>query len=655
MLRVFVSSSAALLPPVCLALVGGSRRLLPPPFSYLYFFGLPLLCSPCALAAFAFPAWPLAAPCWLFPPVLCLAVFVAAARCSLLFFFLLRCFSPSCLLDARRRFSPSAAPPPLFFVVALPLLCSQRALTAFVFPRWPLAAPLRLLPPPPPYVSAVFVAAARFSVFFFTADLLLPFCLPLVGGSRRLLPPPPPPPGARLVPRAVPCCRAALPFRRDFFWCCVAVFRAACRAVVLRLAVLWAAARCAVFVGASVCVLCCAVGCCCVLCRVSGRAVRLGWSRCGLLSGFGLRCRVLCCAVCTWVRCCGALLPVVPPGVVRLCAVLFCFARLVPMLVLLCPLALPVALGSCAMRRCVLLCSPALCALCCVYFLVVCWCVLLLAAVLCAVCVLRCCAVRSLSSPLGVVLCCAVLVRLCCAVAAVLCCGALLCVVLFSLVFCGVMLGLMARGCLLVAFLGVCVPVWPRGLLPRVLCGLLWCPASLCRVLWCCAVAWWCAVVLCCRFAVLFVLASPACGLSCSAVLCCVVLLVFCACFLPGVGVCVLWCPFAPCRHAQNILIITLCYAPPVSVSVYHVVDETGLIVRRFFADPGVTAHLLHLFVHVQQTGPHRLLISALFCHVVAACSKGEAEVSRVGHGWEEKVHGEQKRAKGSMCRGVAC
>ena len=54
---------------------------------------------------------------------------------------------------------------------------------------------------------------------------------------------------------------------------------------------------CAVFVGVSVCVLRCAVGCSCLLCRVSSRAVWLGCSRCGLLSGFGLRCRVLCCAV----------------------------------------------------------------------------------------------------------------------------------------------------------------------------------------------------------------------------------------------------------------------------------------------------------------------------------------------------------------------
>ena len=108
------------------------------------------------------------------------------------------------------------------------------------------------------------------------------------------------------------------------------------------------------------------------------------------------------------------------------------------------------------------------------------------------------------------------------AVAGAWCCGALLCVVLFPLVFYGAVLGLVAPGCLLVACFGVLVPVWPRGLLLCGFCGLLWCPASLCRILWCCAVAWCCAVVLCCRFAVLFVLALPSCGLSCGA--CCAVL-----------------------------------------------------------------------------------------------------------------------------------
>ena len=227
-----------------------------------------------------------------------------------------------------------------------------------------------------------------------------------------------------------------------------------------------------------------------------------------------------CCALCRPVFCCRVL----------------CCARVVPLLVAPCPLALPVALGPCALRHCVLRCSPALCALCCVCFVVAPWCVLLFAALpcavcvsgCCAVCVSGCCAVRSLCSPFCAVLCFAVLVRSCCAVrvvraaaAGAWCCGALLCVVLFPVVCRGAVLGLVARGCLLVACFGVGVPVWPRGLLPCGWCGLLWCPAFLCRVPWCCAVACCCAVVLCRRVAVLLGLALPSCGLSCCAVLCC--------------------------------------------------------------------------------------------------------------------------------------
>ena len=218
----------------------------------------------------------------------------------------------------------------------------------------------------------------------------------------------------------------------------------------------------------------------------------------------GAVCRVvLCVPGCGAApRCCALCRPM-------LCCRVLCCARLVPLPVAPCPLALPVALGPCALRRCVLRCSPALCALCCVCFVVARWCLLLFAAVPCAVCVSGCCAVRSLCSLFCAVLCFAVLVRSRCAVCVVRavagawCCGALLCVVLFPVVCCGAVLGLVARGCLLVACFGGGVPVWPRGLLSCGWCGSLWCPAFLCRVLWCCAVAWCCAVVLCCRVAVL--------------------------------------------------------------------------------------------------------------------------------------------------------
>ena len=469
----------------------------------------------CALASFVVPAWLLAAPGSCCPPPPSVSLGFRCFRFVLRFFFFslcatvvfgflwfpvpgalglgavccLFCWPPASRLSVRwRLFCVSrltvgcslvvAAPPPR--VVSLGLRrCRSVLHFFFLFFSSPCAPPLSLaffrFRPRVPWAPALFAVC-------FVA--LPPLCVsrPAVGCSLVVAPPPPtfvslglrccclviwfslfssavlaacspPPPGACLVPCAVWSCRAALPF-------CVA-----CRAVVAPLAALWAAARCAVFAGVCVCVLCCAVGCCCVLCPVSGHAVRFGCSLCGLLPGFGLRCRVQCCAVCLWVRCCAALLRVVPPGVVLLCAVLFCCACLVSLLVVPCPLALAVALGPCALRRCVLRCSSALSALSCVCSVVACWCVLLFAAVMCAVCVLWRRAVHSLSPPLCAVLCSVLLVRLrravrvVRAVAGTWCCGALLCVVLFPMVFSGAVLGLAARGCLLVVCFGVGVPV----------------------------------------------------------------------------------------------------------------------------------------------------------------------------------------------------
>ena len=106
------SSSAALLPPDCFALVGSSRGLLPPPPPLVCCVALPLLGSACAIAAFVFPAWPLAAPFWLLPPPPFLSrVFFCRCR-SMPRFLVLSCFARAFLLGGRRRFSPSATPPP---------------------------------------------------------------------------------------------------------------------------------------------------------------------------------------------------------------------------------------------------------------------------------------------------------------------------------------------------------------------------------------------------------------------------------------------------------------------------------------------------------------------------------------------------------------
>ena len=154
----------------------------------------------------------------------------------------------------------------------------------------------------------------------------------------------------------------------------------------------------------------------------------------------GALCRVLCCAVCPGLRCRAALLRVVSPGVVLLCAVLFCCARLVPLLVVPCPLVLPVALGPCALRRSVLRCSPALC--------VFCRCVVVCAVVrrsgLCCVCPwLLWCVFPVLSALCGAVLRCAGALPLCCSCGACCCwrpvlsCVAVCFVVSFGVLWCG--------------------------------------------------------------------------------------------------------------------------------------------------------------------------------------------------------------------------
>ena len=370
--------------------------------------------------------------------------------------------------------------------------CLARA--SFVSSAWPLAALWWLLPRPPPFLSRVFVAPACglgvfFHFLFFFFSFLLPPCAPVVSGFLWF-----PAPGALGLGACVVC----------FVGRPLLGSPCACPSFVLSPWLLAAPAW--LLPPPPLCVsrfLFLPLG---AVCRVV-----LCVPRCGAAPR--------CCALCRPVLCCRVL----------------CCARLVPLLVAPCPLALPVALGPRALRRCVLRCSPALCPLCCVCFVVARWCVLFFAALPCAVCVLGCCAVRSLCSPFCAVLCFAVLVRSRCAVrvvraaAGAWCCGALLCVVLFPVVCRGAVLGLVARGCPLVACFGVGVPVWPRGLLPCGWCGLLWCPAFLCRVLWCCAVAWCCAVVLCCRVAVLLGLALPSCGPSCCAVLCCWLAVLFLA------------------------------------------------------------------------------------------------------------------------------
>ena len=158
------------------------------------------------------------------------------------------------------------------------------------------------------------------------------------------------------------------------------------------------------------------------------------------------RCRSVLCAACCVVlcvpgcgaapRCCALCRPV-------LCCRVLCCARLVPPLVAPCPLALPVALGPCALRRCVLRCSRAVCSVC-----VFCRGAVVRAVVrrsaLCCVCPgVLCCAFPVLSALCGAVLRCAGALALCCSCGACCCwrlvlwCAAVCCAVSCGVPWCG--------------------------------------------------------------------------------------------------------------------------------------------------------------------------------------------------------------------------
>ena len=246
----------------------------------------------------------------------------------------------------------------------------------------------------------------------------------------------------------------------------------------------------------------------------------------------GALCRVvLCVPGCGAApRCCALCRPV-------LCCRVLCCARLVPLLVAPRPLALPVALGPCALRRCVLRYSPR--------------------CVLCAVCVLSWRGGACCCSPLCLVLCVSRGAVLCvpCALRSVRCC-ALLCwcarVVLF--VWCVLLLapGAVVRCCVLCCFLWCaevrCWVPWPV----VVCCGVFRCRCP-CLAAWSASLwlVWFavvpcfpvsCSVVLCCRVVLCCCALLSCCGaagacfaLLWAVVLCCVVLLVGCAVFGPVV------------------------------------------------------------------------------------------------------------------------
>ena len=372
----------------------------------------------------------------------------------------------------------------VFCFVGLPLLGSPCACPSFVLSAWLLAALWWLLPPPPPsFVSRGFRRCR--------SVLCAVLCCASLGAVLRRA-------AARFVAR---CCAAV---------CCVALVWCRCLLpCALRRCVLRCSPALSVFcrgavVRAAVCsgVLCCAF---LVLCDLCGPVLRCAGAlalccSCGACCCWRLVlwCAAVCCAVSCGVPWCGAGSggPWLSAGGVFRCQ---------------CPCLAAWSASLWLVWFAVVPCFPVSCSV-----------------VLCCRVVLCCCALLSCCGAVGacfallwaVVLCCVVLLVGCavfCPVVVSACCGAL--------------------------FIVLCVPCLLRSVRCGALLCWLWCPASLCRVLWRCAVVWCCAAVLCCPFAVLFVFALPSCGLSCGARVVCAVVGASCC----GVSLCVVVSPWAFC------------------------------------------------------------------------------------------------------------
>ena len=473
-----------------------------------------------------------------------------------------------------------------------PRRCALFALLAFRFSALRALSPLSCFPPgrwllpggccpPPPFVSRAFRRCRSVLCAVCCAVLCVPGC----GAALR-------------------CCALCRPVLCSRVLCCF-VAPVWCRCL-LRHA-LW---RCLSPWGPVLCgALFCGVPPCCVLCAVC------------VLSGRGGAC---CCWRLCFVLCVsrGAVLCVpCPLRSVRCCASL-CWCACVVLFVWFVLLLAPGAVVRSCVLCCFLWCAVVRCWV--WWPVVVCWwrvsvsvslsdrvvCFPVVGVVCCGVllpCVVCCGAVLSRGA---VLLCSAVVLR---------CCWGLFCppVACRAVLCCAV-----GRLCCFLPCGGVCV-MWcsfPRAVrsLSSPLCALR-CLVVL-AVVPCfpvsCAVALCCPVVLCCRAllsfcgAVCFCFALPWPVVRCRAVLCCAVGCL--CCFLADGGVCVLWCPFAPCQHAQKTSIIL------------HVTP-------RWWRCRGWLALVV--------------AVSCTWRRVRSTCSKREAEASRVGHGREGKVHGEKKRA----------
>ena len=508
------------------------------------FLGLPLPGSSCARASFVSPAWPLAALWWFLPPpppFLCLAVFVAPAWCLGFVFFFFSLFFPPLCAPVVSGFLLFPAPGALGLGAVCVLLCWPSASRLSV--RLSLCRAFRLAggcspsvaAPPPLFCLAVFVAAARCCV---PCAVL---CCASLGAVLR-----------RAAARCVLRCCAVL--------CCVVLVGCRCllRRALWRCPLPWGPVLCgAAFCGVPPCCVCFVVARWCVplfaalLCAVCVQG------SCAVRSLSSPLCAVLCFAVLVRSRCAVRVVRAVAGA--WCCGVPWCGAGS----------AGPwFSAGGVFRCRCPCLAAWSV-SLRLVWFAVVPCFPVSCSVVLCCRVVLCCCALLSCCGAVGacfallwaVVLCCVVLLVGCavfCPVVVAACCGALLLV--------------------------LCVPCLLRSVRCGALLCWLWCPASLCRVLWRCAVVWCCAVVLCCRFAVLFVFALPSCGPSCGASVVCAVVGASCC----GVSLCDVVFPWAFCGVVVLLwcVVVSCCAVrcPVVSCAVCRVLRCRAALLGLFLA-----------------------------------------------------------------------
>ena len=485
--------------------------------------------APLSFAAVAVPRW----------------LFFSAPRCLAL-----RALAPRlCLPLGRWLLFGGCSPAPLPFCVSrFSSLLLGALVFFFSFFFFLCAPPLSLafsgFQPRVPWASALALFALLAFRFWALRALVPLSCFPpgcwlLPRGCR----PPPPLCPAVFVPAArccVPCCAV-----RPWVRCCAALLRVVSPGVVLSCAVLRS-------FGAAAC------------CAVPSGAARRPGALCSAALCFAVFSRVVCSVLCVFCR--GAVVHAVVRRFALRCVCLGVLCCAFPVLSVLCGAVLRCAgapalccsCGACCCWRLVLWCAAVCCAVSCgvpwcgagsggpwlsaggvfrrrcpclaawsaslwlVWFAVVPCFPVSCSVVLCCRVVLCCCPLLSRCGAVGA---CFALLW-----AVVLCCAVLL-------VGCAVFGPALVSACCGALFLVLCVPCLLRSVRCGALLCWLWCPASLCRVLWCCA------VVLCCRFAVLFVFALPSCGLSCGASVVCAVVGASCC----GVSLCVVVSPRAFC------------------------------------------------------------------------------------------------------------